>query len=240
MVLERSEIRYGLTRIPYTIRRSARRGTVALAVEPTGEVLLTAPTAVPVERLDRVVHQKARWIVEHWRRGKAIARGRVAREFVSGETFHYLGRQYRLRVRQGEAEVRLCRGWLDVKVPSKDGASKDAVRPLLVDWYKEQASRRLPERVAHWSKTLDVEVTKVLVRDQQKRWASCDATGTLRFNWRVMQASAALVDYVVAHEVVHLLHRDHGSAFWRALGRVMPDYEAKRRTLERFGPVMSW
>lgn len=221
------------------IRRSGRRGTVALAVEPTGEVLLTAPTAVSVERLDRVVHQKARWIVERWRRGKVITREPVEREYVSGETFHYLGRQYRLRVRHGDAGIRLHRGWLVVSVPSKD-AQANAVRALLVDWYKTQAGRRLPERVAYWAKKLDVEPARVLVRDQQKRWASCDTRGTLRFNWRVMQASAALVDYVVAHELVHLLHRDHGRAFWRTLGQVMPDYQERRNDLRRRGAAGCW
>jgi predicted metal-dependent hydrolase len=237
--LERSEVQYGRTRIPYAIRRSGRRGTVALAVEPTGEVLLTAPVAVPVERLDRVVHQKARWIVEHWRRSKAVGREQVTRDFVSGESFYYLGRQYRLRVRRGGAEVRLHRGWLDVSIAAQDD-QPTVVRGLLVDWYKAQASRRLPERVAYWAKKLDVDVAKVLVRDQQKRWASCDPAATLRFNWRVVQATAALADYVVAHELVHILHRHHGAAFWRVLGRVMPDYEKRREQLRRWGASTVW
>lgn len=89
MALERSGIRWGTTQIPYLIRRSARRGTVSVAVEPSGQVVLTAPEAITIERLDRVVRQKARWIVERVRRGGRLQPS-TAREFVSGETVLYL------------------------------------------------------------------------------------------------------------------------------------------------------
>ena len=118
-VLERSEVRWGRTEIPYVIRRSDRRGTVGIAVEPTGTVVLTAPRTASVPRLDRLVREKARWIVDRVRRRDALPVGRP-REFVSGETFRYFGRQYRLRVRAG-APVRpiaLRGGWLDLPLPA--------------------------------------------------------------------------------------------------------------------------
>jgi predicted metal-dependent hydrolase len=85
-----------------------------------------------------------------------------------------------------------------------------------------------------------VDPTDVLVRDQRKRWASCDDSGVLRFNWRVIQAPMRLVDYVVAHELVHLRHREHTAAFWARLGVVMPDYEARKEALRRLGPRLQW
>jgi len=92
---------------------------------------------------------------------------------------------------------------------------------------------RLPERVVTWAGRLGVDHTGgVLVRSQQRRWASCDAAGALRFNWRIIQAPVRLVDYVVAHELVHLVHRDHTQDFWRCLGRAMADYE--------LGPRLEW
>lgn len=81
---------------------------------------------------------------------------------------------------------------------------------------------------------------KILIRDQQKRWASCDAVGTMRFNWRIIQAPKSLLEYFVAHELVHLRHRGHTAAFWAALGKVMPDYEAKRERLRRWGTQGAW
>lgn len=232
--MEQSVIQYGRTRIPYVIRRSAARGTVAIAVEPSGEVVLTAPTTVPLERLDRVVHEKARWIVERWNQKRSV-RSTPPHEFITGETFHYLGRQYRLRVRSGHGEVQLHRGWLNVSAPATEH-----VRTLLVGWYRAHAVRRLPERVETWASKLGFDVPQVLIRDQRKRWGSCDQTGVLRFNWRVMQAPMQLLDYVVAHEAVHLIYRDHGPRFWATVGRIMPDYETRRVALARLGPGWDW
>jgi predicted metal-dependent hydrolase len=238
-VFEHSQVQWGRTTIPYAIRRSGRRGTVAVAVEPTGEVLLTAPASTPVERLDRVVADKARWIVARRRKVQALALPPLRREFVSGETFHYLGRQHRLLVRSGKARVRLHRGRIEVQVPDGPGRA-ERVRALLVGWYRAQAERRLPDRVERWSKKVGVIAPRTLVRQQQKRWGSCDASGTLRFNWRVIQAQLSLVDYVVVHELVHLRHRHHTSAYWASLGTVMPDYERRRSLLRGVGGSAAW
>jgi predicted metal-dependent hydrolase len=80
----------------------------------------------------------------------------------------------------------------------------------------------------------------VVIRNQQRRWACCDARGTLRVNWRIVQAPMRLVDYVVAHELVHLRHKQHSKAFWAVLGRAMPDYERRREDLRRIGTKLEW
>ncbi|HEX7601524.1 MAG TPA: YgjP-like metallopeptidase domain-containing protein, partial [Polyangiaceae bacterium] len=151
MLAERSEIRWGLTAIPYAIRRSAVRRTVSIAVEPSGEIVLTAPRATSVERLDRLVRTKAPWIVGRLRHRSDLPPA-PAREFVSGETFLYLGRQYRLRIEPDAALVGplvLDHGWLRIGVPSVVGEEHRAafVRAALLDWYRRRACARLPERV---------------------------------------------------------------------------------------------
>ena len=134
--VERSEVRWGTTEIPYVIRRSARRGTVGIAVDPAGTVVLTAPQETPVLRLDRLVREKARWIVARVRRRQTLPAERP-REIVSGETCLYLGKQYRLRLR-ASPEVRpltLRVGWLELPVPPSIGASQQSeyARAALMD-----------------------------------------------------------------------------------------------------------
>jgi predicted metal-dependent hydrolase len=240
--VERSEIQFGLSRIPYAIQRSSKRGTVAITVDLGGRVLLTAPAGVPVERLDRVVRAKAAWIFEKRRKRRDRPAPLPPRELVSGETFLYLGRQYRLRVErrpQEGAEAGLQRGWL--VVPLFAGSeSAEQVRSALESWYQIHAARRLPERSGVWAHELGIPAPRVLIREPKKRWGSCDARGTVRFNWRVIQAPMRLVDYVVAHELVHLEHPDHTKAFWATLGRVMPDYEARREALRALGGRLIW
>jgi predicted metal-dependent hydrolase len=235
---ERSEVRWGGTRMGYAIRRSGRRRTVALTVAPPGRVVVTAPVETPVERLDEVVRAKGAWIAERLRRVRPAEGGPGPRELVSGESLLYLGRQYRLEVKRGgeEAEVRLEGGRLRVRVP---GGEAEEVRGALVEWYRGHALERLRERTGWWARRVEQPEPRVLVREQQKRWGSC-GRGVVRFNWRIIQAPMKLVDYVVAHELVHLEHDDHGREFWAALGRLLPDYEARRERLRTEGPRFIW
>ncbi|MDD5308617.1 MAG: SprT family zinc-dependent metalloprotease [Deltaproteobacteria bacterium] len=236
MSLERSEVRFGSTAIRYRIRRSRRVKTVAVTVDPREGVQLTAPEGVAVDRLDGIVRRKARWIISKLRLNSELPPS--PREFVSGETFTYLGRQYRLKVHRvagPEVAVSLRQGWFVV-----EGAGADRIRAALVVWYRRHAASRLPERVAFWARKIGVPAPEVLIREQDKRWGSCDSQGRVRFNWRIVQAPMRLVDYVVAHELTHLVHRSHTAAFWTLLGKVMPDYEERRRVLGEFGRGVEW
>lgn len=83
-------------------------------------------------------------------------------------------------------------------------------------------------------------VPRVIIADQQKRWGSCNARGTIRLNWRIIQAPMRLVDYVVLHELVHLRHRGHARDYWQGVGKVMPDYERRREDLRQLGLRLAW
>lgn len=115
-----------------------------------------------------------------------------------------------------------------------------AVAGSLRAWYLARAHHKLPERLAHWAPLVGVPLPQLLVRGQQKRWGSCDPGGTLRLNWKILQAPVRLVDYVVAHELVHLVHKDHTMAFWNRLGQTMPDYDRRKDELRRVGPRLEW
>ncbi len=241
--LERSEVRFGTTTIGYSIRRSRRRATVSIAIDPEEGVLVTAPAPATVERLDAIVHAKAQWIVRRLKRQSDLPPGPSAREFVSGETFLYLGRQYRLRVEPTEAhgDARLESGWLRVPIPRYLRSKRPAaVRTALTSWYKRHARRRLRERARAWAERLGLPTLRIIVTEQQKRWGSASASGAIRLNWRIIQAPMSLVDYVVVHELMHLRHPDHTPAFWTALERVLPDYETRKTKLRALGPQMEW
>lgn len=239
---ECSQVTWGTATFSYSIRRSARRRTVSLAVDPAEGLLVTAPEGTPVMRLDAIVRAKARWVLERLR-GRQALPPLPPRELTSGETFLYLGRQYRLRLRRGmpEEPMVLVGGWLEVPVPAGLAGRKrrEYTRAVLIGWYRRHAAERLPMRAERWAARLDAPLGRVLVRDAEKRWGSCSG-GTIRLNWRIIQAPMSLVDYVVAHELVHTLHDNHGREFWRTLGRVMPDYEERKQQLRALGPRLDW
>ena len=239
--LESSVVSWGNTQMPYTIRRSARRRkTVTVSVDSHGGVLLAAPTDFPTPELDAVVRRKAVWIEKQIRRVKSQDPPQGEREFVSGESVLYLGRHYRLKVRPHSSGPAKLRGrWLEVPTGADNG-HPGQVRTALVAWFRLQAEGRLPERANAWRARVGVPMPPVLVANQRRRWGSCDKHGTIRLSWRIVQAPMRLVDYVVVHELVHLLHHGHGRDYWQAVRRVMPDYERRHKELKALGNRLIW
>ena len=189
--VETSAITWGETRVAYAIRRSARRKkTVAVTVDPTGSVLLVAPEHLTTRRLDAIVSRKAGWIVRRIRRAESHGPPLSPREFVSGESVRYLGRHYRLKVHPHETgDAKLRGGWLYVPAPAGPRQTAE-VCDAIVAWFRHHAAERLPERVAAWRPKAGVAMPRVVIANQQKRWGSCDQRGTIRLNWRIIQAPA--------------------------------------------------
>ena len=242
--VERSEVRFGAKTIQYSIRRSSRRATVSIAVDAAAGVLVTAPRPTPVPRLDDLVHAKASWIVQSQKRQSDRPPAPAAREFVSGETFLHLGRQYRLRLELDHEPLplRLDHGWLKVPLPRHlpEQHRSAYIRAALIDWYRRNASKKIPERINDWAEKLDVQVPEVLLTEPRRRWGSASVSGTVRINWRIIQAPLSLVDYVVVHELGHLRHPNHTHHFWAAIGQVMPDYEQRKARLRAICPQLDW
>lgn len=243
--VERSEVQFGRTLIPYEVRRTRREKTVAIAVDPVAGVQLKAPPGATLEDLDRIVRRKAKWILERRKRQSDLPPSPTERQFVSGETFLYAGRQYRLKLRysaRDEEGVSLSGGRLHITLDAayRGVLHEKHARELLVAWYRQHAQPRLEERVAAWAPIVGVEPGAVLLREQKRRWASCDTHGNLRFNWRIVQAPRSLLDYIIVHELVHLIERDHTREYWRLLGRAVPDYERRREELRKIGRQLVW
>jgi predicted metal-dependent hydrolase len=99
---------------------------------------------------------------------------------------------------------------------------------------------RLRNKATELSARIGVTPKTVLIREPKQRWGSCDANGALRLNWRIIQASPKLIDYVIAHELIHINHPNHSPTFWSNLGRVMPDYEQRREMLRKIGAGLVW
>ena len=237
MTLEQGHVPFGRSVIDYRIERSDRRRTVTIAVDPNAGVLLKAPAQATVRRLDDVVKAKAPWILQRLGEFRELGPGPTPKEFVVGEGYSYLGRSYRLKIERSSAEgtpsASLHGAFLTVALPrGSTAAQRPALaRRAVVAWYRRQAERRLPERVEVYASRAGLRPPRILVREQEKRWGSCSSNGELRFNWRVMMAPLSLIDYVVAHEVCHLVVRDHSKRFWKLLETVLPDHEERRARL---------
>ena len=121
-----------------------------------------------------------------------------------------------------------------------DLVRRTAVRSGLCHWYRRHAKRHFPVRARTFAERLGILSPTVIVVDQSKRWGSCDARGRIRLNWRLIMAPMSLVDYVIAHEVCHVLEHNHSRGFWRTLETIMPDYERRIHQLDRLGHLFLW
>ncbi|GBD99541.1 MAG TPA: M48 family peptidase [Nitrospirae bacterium] len=238
-----NKIIFGRKTINFSVIRSTRRKkTIALYIEPTGDILVRAPMNTPYSRLAHVVKSKAEWIVKKLRYLDNISH-QIRKEFVSGESFSCLGRYMRLKILQdGDVKktvVRMYRGRLEVIMnpAGKSGKVSEEIRDVITEWYKIQAARRIPERVEIYADKMGLKAPGVFIRDQKRIWGSCSSRGVLRFNWRIIMAPMSLVDYVVVHELSHLKYRNHSKSFWGYLGMIMPDYEKRREALRKQGKL---
>ena len=156
----------------------------------------------------------------------------------------YLGRQVRILVESGKGRrVQVVfRHWeFRITVPEAlvGDERRAAIEAAVVRWYRMRAAEHLAERAEHWAKLAGWAPSKVLVRDQRQRWGSCSPDGVLRFNWRIVMATPALMDYVVVHELVHLRVKAHSPVFWAEVARLMPDFGLRRARLKEMGPNLT-
>jgi hypothetical protein len=203
--------------------RTNRRKSADIRVEE-GSVSVIVPANTSAEKIDQLLVTKRRWIREKITLHQESA-PTSSKQYVSGEAFTYLGRNYRLKVERGNfAPVRLLQGRLVVTLPQ--GAQQPhMVRNALVRWYKRQAEQKLREKVERFAPLVGVEPAGVGIKTFRSRWGSCTAKGKLEFNWQIMMAPNRMVDYVVIHELCHLIRHDHSPEFWREMSRLMPDYQ---------------
>lgn len=231
-------ITYGNRKIKFNIKRGRRKKTVALQIQPNSTVVVLSPYFLDKDKIMEIVRKRARWIIQKQEKIKKLNAEMPKKEFVSGESFPYLGREYRLKVIKSKLErsdaCKLMGGRFRVEINNKfsdRGASK-IVKENLFEWYIEHAKEKINERVQRYSKLIGIIPQKIIIRNQEKRWGSCSHSGVLRFNWKAIMAPLSVLDYVIVHELCHRIHQNHSPDFWQKVGSVIPDYKKKREWLK--------
>lgn len=225
-------IEYGRETIHYEVRFLPTRHTLGIEVHPDQRVLVRAPLGCPEEVIAERVRRRAAWISRQIAEFQRYRPRTPPRQYLSGETHLYLGRQYRLKVCAGEvATVKMSRGQLIVTLPG--APDPERIKTLLRRWYLDRArgvfSEMLDGCLPHFKR---IERPRLIVRAMQSRWGSLSRAGTMTLNANLVRAPRPCIEYVVTHELCHLKHRDHDAQFFRLLGLVMPDWEQRKLRLE--------
>jgi predicted metal-dependent hydrolase len=213
--------------VSYTIRRSSRARRVRVTVHPDATVEVVLPSRTAEREAHRAVEELRPWIE---RRLRALDRAADELRRPPG-TVPYLGRDLRL-VRQ-PGRTRVHRRGDELLVPAADPL------PALERWYRAQARREIAPRLDAACARAGTRYTGLTIRAQRTRWASCSAAGAMSFNWRLLLAPPAVLDYVVEHEVCHLEVMDHSPRFWALLESRMPDWRVYSRWLRRYGSALT-
>ena len=219
--------------IKYTVRRSAKRRTLALTVDTRG-LRVAAPLRARQADIDKLIYDNARWVLtalREWQQPAQLA----ARAWRPGDALPLLGVTRPLRVAPGRPGLAKFDDLLILTV--KDPQDEKLVRAKLRDALKDEARVLFAQRLAHYAKTYGVAIPELRLSQAETRWGSCarDRTGQHRIslNWRMIHFEPHLIDYVVAHEVAHVKHMHHGPRFWAAVGKLYPDYATIRDEIKR-------
>ena len=209
--------------IAYTVRRSDRARRVRVTVE-SGRVEVVLPRRAPVSAAGDAVTEFDGWI------RRRLAEAQRTRSLVAarGDTVPYLGRSLTLLAQPGRTRVHR-RGDV-LLVPDGDARDRAIER-----WYRRSAREEIGPRLDRACATAGLAYSRLTIRGQRTRWASCSTSGAMSFNWRLLLAPAEVLDYVVWHEVCHLQVMDHSPRFWALLQRFCPDYRDRSAWLRRHG-----
>ena len=233
-------IEIGEVTIPYRVRPSTRARKKRLVVTPEG-VEVVVPLGTRLDGDDGVrafVHQKRRWLFDTRRQITERHERLLTQHWASGAKLQYRGRWLMLDVRPASVDsVEItCRSKLHVRVPeSSEGVARlESVREAFHTWLRTRAERDLHRLTRRHQATLGTSPAGVRLSDSKHAWGTCGKDRIIRVHWRLIQAPAVAMEYVVAHELCHLLERSHSPAFWSTLAQAMPEWAEAKAALERW------
>lgn len=226
------EITYGTTTIAYNVKFSERK-TLGITVTPEGKVMLNAPIDTTREKIEDKLLVRAGWIVRQQQYFRSFGERTPQKQYISGESHYYLGKQYMLRVTEGKPNSAKYKGrYFEVVCTPKSKTAE-----LMKEWYRKRAKVKVADIaepiIARFAK-YDVTPSSLYIQDMKNRWGSCTAKGKIILNTEVIKAPKPCIEYVITHELCHLVHRDHTKAFFELLKTEMPDWKRWKDKLERF------
>ncbi len=233
---ENGIVAIGDENVVFSVTRSRKRKrTVAFKMERDKTLTVLAPASASLGSLTRILQQRAAWIMQQLRRTESAP---PENAFCDGGHIIYLGHRYRLHVTRmpTKSSCRLSPHAFHINLPNADLSPQNLQQEIQLEltlWIKKRAKAKLKKRCDIWAQKMGVAYTKILVTNPKNRWGSCSADNIIRLNYRLLLAPLPLIDYVVAHELAHIPHKNHSARFWGYVARFMPDYHTRRQQLRR-------
>ncbi len=213
----------------YLIKSSKVRKTVEINVDKNSGLVIYAPSRFSQIELEDILTQKSSWIQDKLGKVEDVKPLPAPKKFVDDEKFLYLGKSYRLRIISDPNKVsdalKLYRGNFILNVDEIQNTSK--LKDIFINWYLEKAKKYILKKVDFYSKVLSKQPSDVVFTDFKSKWGSCDPDGVIKYDWRIILAPKEIIDYIIAHELSHLISLTHDEKFWTTLAGIIPDFKEK-------------
>jgi predicted metal-dependent hydrolase len=215
------------------------RKTLAIQIEPPEKILVLSPVGLSEDILKEKVNSKGKWIINKLFDFKDMGYIPFNREFVNGESFMYLGRNYLLQIILDKdilyPKVKIVDKNLTIITPNKE---QPILKKAIEKWYRRESKKVILKRIEFYKPKFKVVPSQIKIKEQKKRWGSCTSKGILLFNWRTVMAPSPVIDYIIVHEMSHLTIRNHSSIFWKSVENILPDYKERKKWLKDYGVRM--
>lgn len=219
--------------INYKIIRSSR-STIALEIKQDGTLIVRAPYKASENYINALFQEKSNWINKKTDEALQKKNSFRRKEFINGEKFLYLGNTYSLRITNepnlsinGKGEILLPKSIIPL------------ARPYMIKWYIRSARETITERTDIYANQLNLKYGKIKISSANTRWGSCSGKNNLNFTWRLIMAPLEIIDYVVIHEITHIVEKNHSSNFWNKVARIIPDFKKRRQWLHTNGFLLN-
>lgn len=231
-VVEQRTLQLSDKHISYTLKRSGNRRSIGLRIDDRG-LTVSMPLRASEKWLHSVLQEKADWVLkklDSWQSRKA-----PSIVWQDGALIPFRGEEFILRVIPDlfGAPPRLHKDELRLQVAS--ATSPESIEKIVTHWYRQEALRVFEECVAHFAPLMNVRPTVVKLSSASTQWGSCTVHGVVRLNWQLVKMPLHLIDYVVLHELAHLVEMNHSAAFWRVVEAACPDYRECKSELHGYG-----
>lgn len=224
-----------LGNIDIAIEKTNRRKTVSIFIERDGSIKVLAPITSTDEKVEAAVKSKEYLIFSKLAKWKELNQGKVKREFVNGQSFLYLGRNYRLKIVDDQVvPLKISGGFFYLNKEYLTKADK-----VFMKFYRERSEIKILERLKLIEGKFNHKPSSIKVLELQNRWASWTPKNSLNFHWKCVMAPVTVLDYIIIHEMVHLKYPNHSTEFWNELDKIMPNFREQENWLKTNGVKMA-
>ena len=228
--------------------KASNRKSISISISKEGKISVRVPLGMPLSKIRECVSNKASWIIANQAEIREKNKKAPKREFQNGEALLFLGKSYRLCIRQDssigketEARIRLLESTGELELSCQNlNWTMEEKKEVLEQWYRQEARKYLTTRVEYFKTKIPCTVGRIFIKNQKTCWGSCSTKGNLNFNWKIMMAPPEIVDYLVVHELCHRLEMNHSENFWNLVRKQIPDYQVCRKWLKENGIFLSW